>query len=395
MLLAHFLKDKACIVGVGETRYTRGTDTTTLHDALEASAKALADAGLKPHDIDGIVSSSGLAPAPETLAANLGIRELKFAVGNTVGGGAAACAGLQIAALAIAAGLAKNVLMPVGWHSYSGLRVRKLGSEVDLTTVPGPIGATIADFYMPQGAFVPAHFYGWMATRYIQQYGIKPQSAAAVALAARKHCHLNPSAFMRNRPLTIEDYLNSRMISYPFRLNDCCLETDGACAIVMTSADRARDLAQPPVYISGCAEGHPYPDDDFGARTDLTHIGLTDAAPKAFEMAGVTPGDLDFAEIYDCFTYVVLIELEALGVCGRGEAGDFVLDRRIELGGALPILTHGGLLSEAHLAGAGHIVEAARQLRRECGERQVKDAEVGVVTGWGDFGDGSIAILRR
>ena len=255
MLLAHFLKDKACIVGVGETRYTRGTDTTTLHDALEASAKALADAGLKPHDIDGIVSSSGLAPAPETLAANLGIRELKFAVGNTVGGGAAACAGLQIAALAIAAGLAKNVLMPVGWHSYSGLRVRKLGSEVDLTTVPGPIGATIADFYMPQGAFVPAHFYGWMATRYIQQYGIKPQSAAAVALAARKHCHLNPSAFMRNRPLTIEDYLNSRMISYPFRLNDCCLETDGACAIVMTSADRARDLAQPPVYISGCAGG--------------------------------------------------------------------------------------------------------------------------------------------
>lgn len=393
MQLAHFLKDKACVVGVGETRYTRGTTATTLQDALEASSKALADAGLKPHDIDGIVSNAGLAPAPETLAANLGIRELKFAVGNTVGGGAGACAGLQIAAVAIASGLATNVLMPVGWHSYSGLRVRKLGSE--LTTVPGPIGATIADFYMPQGAFVPAHFYGWMATRYVQEYGVKPESAGAVALAARRHSHLNPLAYMRGRPLTLEDYLNSRIISYPFRLNDCCLETDGACAIVMTTAERARDLRKPPVYISGCAEGHPFPDDDFGARTDLLHIGLTDAAPKAFAMAEVAPADLDFAEVYDCFTYVVLIELEALGVCKRGEAGDFVRGGGVELGGRLPILTHGGLLSEAHLAGASHIVEAVRQLRRECGERQVKDAEVGVVTGWGDFGDGSIAILRR
>ena len=393
--MAHFLKDKACVAGVGETRYTRGTDTTTLQDALEASSKALADAGLKPHDIDGIVSNAGLAPAPETLAANLGIRELKFAVGNSVGGGAGACAGLQIAALAIAAGLARNVLMPVGWHSYSGLRVRKMGSEVNLATVPGPIGATIADFYMPQGAFVPAHFYGWMATRYVQEYSIKPEAPAAVALAARRHAHLNPLAYMRGRPLTLEDYLNSRVVSYPFRLNDCCLETDGACAVVMTSAERGRDLRKPPVYISGCAEGHPYPDDDFGARSDLLRIGLSDAAPKAFEMAEVIPADLDFAEVYDCFTYVVMIELEALGVCGRGEAPDFVRDGRIELGGEFPILTHGGLLSEAHLAGAAHIVEAVRQLRGECGPRQVKDAEVGVVTGWGDFGDGSIAVLRR
>jgi acetyl-CoA acetyltransferase len=393
--LAHFVTDKACIVGVGETRYTRGTDSTTLQDALEASSKALADAGLKPHDIDGIVSSAGLAPAPETLAANLGIRELKFAVGNTVGGGAAACANLQIAAVAIAAGLARNVLMPVGWHSYSGLRVRKIGSEVDAASIPGPIGATIADFYMPQGAFVPAHFYGWMATRYVQEYGVKPEAPAAIALAARKHAHLNPLAFMRGRPLTMDDYMNSRVISYPFRLNDCCLETDGACAMVLTSAEHARDLRKPPVYISAGAEGHPYPDDDFGARKDLMRIGLSDAAPKAFEMAGIKPADLDFAEVYDCFTYVVMIELEALGVCKRGEAADFVRGGGIELGGKLPILTHGGLLSEAHLAGASHIVEAVRQLRRECGERQVKDAEVGVVTGWGDFGDGSVAILRR
>ncbi len=393
--MAHFLKDKACIVGVGETSYTRGTDTTTLQDALLASSRALADAGLKPHDIDAIVSNAGLAPAPETLAANLGIGELRFAVGNTVGGGAGACAALQIAALAIASGLARNVLMPVGWHSYSGLRVRKLGSEVDLTTVPGPIGATIADFYMPQGAMVPAHFYGWMATRYVQEYGVKPESPAAVALAARKHAQLNEKAYTRGRPMTMQDYLAARWIAYPFRLYDCCLETDGACAVVVTSVERARDLRHPPVYIAAAAEGHPYPADDIPSRPDPFVFGLTFAAPKAYAMAGVGPNDFDFVELYDCFSYVVLLQLEALGFCKRGEAKDFVAGGRLELGHELPFNTHGGLLSEAHVWGLNHLVEATRQLRHECGARQVKDAELGLVTGWGDFGDGAIVILRR
>jgi acetyl-CoA acetyltransferase len=380
------LCDRAAVTGAGETPYRRGTDKSALQLTLEASLAAIVDAGLTPKDIDGIIAYAGGAVVAEDLMTNFGSRDFRFSA-TTPMGGASAVAALQCAAMAVSTGVATHVLIPLGRDGYSGSRI---GSRIGQM----PQFKIAAEFEAPVGANAPAQYYAPMARRHMELYGTTREQFAEVAVTMRRHAMLNDNALMQH-PMTLEDHHASRLIADPFRLFDCCLESDGGAAVVVSAADRARDMPRAPIFLSGMGVGHPDSPSTITQRPDLTRLGLAKAAPRAFEMAGVIHDDIDVAEIYDCFTYTVICQLEDLGFCAKGEGGPFVEDGRIGLGGALPTNTHGGLLSQAHVAGLNHVVELVRQLRGDGGARQVDDAEVGLVTGYGDLGDGSIAIMHR
>lgn len=384
------MKQAACIVGIGETDFCRkpGSGRTQLAIQLEASLAAIADAGLEPSEIDGIMPFPNLGEA-EHFSANLGCKNIRYAATIHMGG-AAPVASLSTAAAALSSGTVNHVLIPAGWNGYSGARVRDTVSQ-DVASIPG--GAIARDFYLPFGFGAPPQWYSVMARRHMHEFGTTAEQLGAIAVAMRKHAQQNPKALMRGKPLSIDEYMASPMLADPYRLFDCCLETDGAAAVVLTTAERAKDLRKKPVEILAGGCGQPNPADEITTRKDFFRTGLTTAAPEAFGRAGVTPRDMQFAMIYDCFTFEVLQQIEEAGFCARGEGGGFVEGGRIELGGELPVNTHGGLLSEAHVLGMTHITEAVRQLRGEAHGRQIEDVEIGVVTGWGDFGDGSIAIL--
>jgi acetyl-CoA acetyltransferase len=378
------LREAGAVTGVGETKYMRGTDRTPVSLAMEAALNAIADAGLKPSDIDGLIPY-GAGAVAEDFVTNFAIPDLRFSA-TTPMGGASAVASIQCALAVIKAGICKHVLLSLGRTGYSGGRI---GTRVQQM----PQFRVIGEFEMPSGAIAPPQLYAVMARRHFELYGTTSRQLAEIAVTTRQHAMRNPNATMR-RPMTIEDHQASRMISEPFRLLDCSLESDGAAAVVISAPDIARDLRKPPVLVMGVAEGHPDSPSAITQRPDITTLGLAKAAPKAFAMAGVTHSDIDVAEVYDCFTYIVMCQLEDMGFCKKGEGGGFVENGALGIDGRLPVNTHGGLLSEAHMAGMNHIVELTRQLRGEAAV-QVTGAEIGLVTGYGDLGDGSIAIMRR
>ena len=378
------LREKAAITGIGETEYVRGSGKTPLRMMMEATLMACRDAGISPKEIDGIIPYAGAVVA-EDFVTNFGISDLRFS-GTTPLGGASAVAAVQCAAAIVASGVCRHVLIPLGRDGWSGARI---GSRVQQM----PQFKVIGEFEMPLGAIAPAQLYAPMARRHMELYGTTSRQLAEIAVTTRYHASLQTNATMKN-PITIEDHQSSRMISDPLRLLACSLESDGGAAVVISAPDIARDLAKRPILVMGVAEGHPDSPSAITQRPDLTTLGLAKAAPKAFEMAGVSRSEIDVAEVYDCFTYIVMCQLEDLGFCKKGEGGAFVQDGALGLNGRLPVNTHGGLLSQAHMAGMNHIVELARQLRGEA-DAQVPDAEIGLVTGYGDMGDGALAIMRR
>jgi acetyl-CoA acetyltransferase len=375
----------AVIVGVGMTTAWRGSGRTPQSLAAEAIRAALDDAGVHANLVDGLHSYVPGVSAEEVSAA-FGFSELRHVSAKPMGG-AFAVASLKEASLALATGAASYVLIYLGGAQRANRSVFRMHPGI-----PGQQFHTQLEH--PYGWSRPAQWYAVMARRHMHEYGTTKEQMAAVALTMRRHAQLNPGAYLYGRELTLEDYMAAPLIADPYQKFDCCLETDGGAAVLLTTPERAVDLRQPPVVVAGAAEGHPASGDDISNRPDWFDIGLSRAAPAAFAMAGTSPAEMDAAMIYDCFTFEVIQQLEESGFCARGEGGPFVASGAIDSSGSLPVNTHGGLLAEGHLAGLNHIIEAVRQLRGQAGARQLARAGQIAVTGWGDLGDGALAILR-
>jgi acetyl-CoA acetyltransferase len=358
------------IAGSAETQVGKLPGRSALGLRLEAAVKAMEDAGLEKHRIDGLIACQPRRnPEPNSsalLAERLGI-EPRYITDISLGGAASASMVLSAVA-AIEAGLCTTVLC-VGGDAASAYRGQP--SRGRLAT-PGE------DFRSPFGADGAPVMYALAARRHMHEYGTTSEQFGAVAVACRRHASLNPNAQMRS-PITIEDHQSSRFIVEPLHLLDCSLVSDGAGAVIVTTAERARDLPQPPVHVLGMGSACRF--GELTYNVPITTTAAPEAAARAFAIAGLTPASVDFAELYDCFTPVVLMTLEDYGVCGKGEGGAFVEGGRIELGGELPVNTHGGLLSQAHIGGMLHITEAVTQLRHQAGARQADGAKVGVVSG--------------
>ena len=372
----------SAIVGVGQTEYSRRSGRSVVDLAVRAARAALADAGLGRERIDGVIPVGGAIHADD-LIMGLGLDTLVFDAVPAPGGNGAV-ASLALARTAIGAGRASTVLVVCARNGSSGARIaRRVGS------LPGQQFRTQLEH--PHGWSTPAEWYAMICRRHMHVHGTTKDHLAAVALTMRQHAQLNPAAMMHGRPLTLEEYHAAPMVADPYQKFDCCLETDGAAAVVVTAtppSERERAVA-----LLAVETGRPSSPDDLTNREDWLHVGLTDAAPRAYEAAGLGPADVDAAMIYDCFTFEALHQLEEAGLCERGEAGPLAASGAFRLGGRLPVNPHGGLLSEGHVLGMNHVVEGVRQARGECGARQVAGARVVAVTGWGDWGDGSLALL--
>ncbi|MFC4115881.1 thiolase C-terminal domain-containing protein [Nonomuraea zeae] len=363
-------RDRTAIAGVGYTPFTKNSGVSTLTLACRAVLAALEDAGLTPDDVDGLATHRVGDSAPPTLVGPaLGLTDLSWHL-DQFGGGSVSHAVVGQAALAVATGMAETVVCYRAINARSEFRMGGTGRGV-------PVSPEV-QYQAPYGFFAPPQQYAMFAQAHMLKYGTRAEHFGQLAVTQRSNAAKNPRALMRT-PITLDDYLASRWIAEPFRLLDCCLETDGACAVVVTTAERARALRRPPVLVSAAAWGGGTSHLS-GAAADPTVTAAAALAPRLYAQAGLGPGDIDVAQLYDCFTYSVIVQLEDYGFCAKGEGGPYVASGATSLGGALPVNTHGGFLSEGYVHGMNHIAEAVSQLRGDAGDRQAPRAEVALST---------------
>jgi acetyl-CoA acetyltransferase len=361
-MTAQSISRRTAIAGVGNTEYSKNSGRSEIQLGVEAVLAALADAGIDPSEVDGL-STFTMDNNPEIEIFRLiGGKELKFFSRIHYGGGAA-CATVAHAAMAVATGAADVVVCYRAMNERSWYR---FGSGVR-GLAPSPLyEATQFGWYIPHGLMTPASWVAMTARRYMHEYGATSEDFGRVSVAVRDFAATNPAAFFYQQPITLEQHQQSRWIVDPLRLLDCCQETDGAVAVVVTSAERARNLRQPPVLIAAAAQGATGESDMMTSYyrqeiASLPEMGLV--GRQLYAMSGLGPQDMQTALLYDHFTPFVLIQLEELGFCARGEAKDFVRAGHHARGGKLPLNPHGGQLGEAYLHGVNGIAEAVRQVR--------------------------------
>jgi acetyl-CoA acetyltransferase len=367
---SNWLGRKAAIVGIGATEFSRNSGRSENQLAIECIRSAVEDAGLSLSDIDGVCNPTGDATGAHDIVNNFGLRNLNFFSEVAYGGGAP-CGTVAQAAMAVATGQANYVVCYRALNEYSGSRYGQwfLGTEVTGDWA----------FEVGFGMLTAVHRIAMRARRHMHDYGTTSRQFGAITVACRHHANRNPRAQLHHRQITIEDHQSSRIISDPLHLLDCCLESDGGCAVVVTSLERARDLKQKPAVILAAAQAIG---SELASMTNYNRARITEnedmqrLGETLFARAGVTPKDIDAIQIYDFFTPMVLMTLEDLGFCKKGEGGSFVEDpRRLQFDGELPLNTAGGQLGEAYIHGYNLLLEAVRQVRGTS-TSQVADLEL-------------------
>jgi len=371
----------AAIAGIGATEFSKDSGRSELRLAAEATSAALADAGLSPSDVDGLVTFTMDSSAQIAVARELGLGELRFFSHIGYGGGAA-CATVQQAAMAVATGVADVVVCYRALNERSGHRFGQVSRAAVQAATSGGVDN---GWHYPMGIGTPAATVAMIARRYMHDFGATSEDFGRVTVADRRHAAANPKAWFYRRPITLAEHQASRWIAEPLRLLDCCQESDGAVAVVVTSVERARDLRHPPAVIRAAAQGSG-PDQFVMTSYYREELGLPEmgvVARQLWRQAGIGPQDVRVAVLYDHFTPYVLLQLEELGFCPRGEARHFISGGAIELGGALPVNPHGGQLGEAYIHGMNGIAEGVRQVRGTSVNQVGGDGPVLVTAGTG------------